>query len=58
MTRGLPAGVVQGSMECTQRPHPRFGSGDADIARASQRQHAVEDMDRDVDFSHPTFVYT
>ena len=39
-------------------PNPRLGSDDADIARASQLQHAVEDMDRHVHFSHPTFVYT
>jgi hypothetical protein len=31
---------------------------DADIVRASELQHAVEDMDRHTDFSHPTFVYT
>jgi hypothetical protein len=39
-------------------PNPRLGSDDADIARASQLQHAVEDMDRHVHFSHPTFVHT
>jgi hypothetical protein len=30
----------------------------ADIVRTSQHRHAVEDMDRHADFSHPTFVYT
>jgi len=39
-------------------PNPRSGSDDADIARASEHQHAVEDIDRHVDFSHPTFVDT
>jgi len=39
-------------------PNPCLGSDDADIARASQLQHAVEDMDRHVHFSHPTFVHT
>jgi hypothetical protein len=39
-------------------PNPRLGSDDAGIARASQIQHAVEDVDRHVDFSHPTFVPT
>jgi hypothetical protein len=34
------------------------GSDDAHIARASQLQHAIEDMNRHADFSHPTFVYT
>src|SRR5208282_411013 len=35
-------------------PNPCLGSDDADIARASQLQHAVEDMDRHVHFGHPT----
>jgi hypothetical protein len=39
-------------------PNPRLGSDDADIAWTSQLQHAIEDMDRHADFSHPTFVYT
>jgi hypothetical protein len=33
-------------------------SGNADIVRASQLQHAVEGMHSYVDFSHPTFVRT
>jgi len=37
---------------------PRLGSGNADIVRASQFQHAVEDMHSHVDFGLPTFVYT
>jgi hypothetical protein len=51
-TRAFYASVVQGSAVCTQRPNPRLGSDDADIVRASQRQHVVEDMDRYADFSH------
>jgi len=39
-------------------PNPSLGSDDADIVRASELQHAIEDIDRHVDFSHPTFVYT
>jgi hypothetical protein len=35
-----------------------FGSDDADVIRASQLQHAVEDMHSYVNFSHPTFVST
>ena len=35
-----------------------LGSDDADIVRASELQHAIEDIDRHVDFGHPTFVYT
>src|SRR3712207_3815510 len=37
-------------------PHPRSGSGNADIARASQLQHAVEDMRSYIDFGRTTFV--
>jgi hypothetical protein len=51
------ASVVRGSEVCTQRPHPSFGVV-ADIVRASELQHAVEDVDRHVNFSHPTFAYT
>ena len=39
-------------------PCPRFGSDGADIARASQLQHTVEDMNSRVDFGRPTFVST
>jgi hypothetical protein len=38
--------------------NPLLGSGDADIVRASELQHAIEDIDRHVDFGHPRFVYT
>jgi hypothetical protein len=49
----IPAWCID--QECVRNdPNPRLGSDDADIARASQLLHAVEDMDRDVDFSHPT----
>src|SRR4051794_16501219 len=37
-------------------PYLVLGSGDADIARASQLQHAVEDMHRHVDFSRSPFI--
>jgi hypothetical protein len=37
-------------------PCPRFGSDGADIARASQLQHTVEDINRHVDFGRPTLV--
>ena len=37
---------------------PVLVSGDADIIRASQHQHAVEDLDRHNDFSRSTLVYT
>jgi hypothetical protein len=36
------ASVVHGSREWAQRPLPRRGSVDADTARASELQHAVE----------------
>ena len=39
-------------------PNPFLGSDDADIVRAAQLQHTVEDINRHVDFSRPTFVYT
>src|SRR3954465_5619840 len=47
---------------CTDQWYRRNGpcfvlwSGDADIARASQLQHAVEDMNRHLDFSRPTLI--
>ena len=31
---------------------------DADIVRASQLPHTVEEINCHIDFSHPTFVYT
>jgi len=33
-------------------------SDDADLARASRREHAVEDMNSLVDVDYPTFVHT
>jgi hypothetical protein len=39
-------------------PNLHLASDDADITRASQLQHPVEDIDHHVDFGHPTFVYT
>ena len=50
--------VVHGSEVETQQPLPRLRSGNADIARASKLQHAVEDMHGHVDFRRPTFVHT
>ena len=50
--------VVHGSGVETQHPLPRLGSGDADIARTSKRQHAVEDVGCNIDFRRPTFVLT
>src|SRR4051812_12270726 len=37
-------------------PHPRLGSGDADVGRASQLQHAVQDRDADVHLRGLTLV--
>src|SRR4051812_6299228 len=39
-------------------PDPVLGSGDADGLRASQLQHAVQDMDRYVHLGGPTLVRT
>jgi hypothetical protein len=39
-------------------PFPKLGLGHADIVRASHLQHAIEGVDRHVNFSRPTFVYT
>ena len=50
--------VVHGSEVETQQPLSRLGSGNADIARASKLQHAVEDVNGDIDFRCPTFVHT
>jgi hypothetical protein len=36
------AAVVHGSGTWAQSPHPRLDSCDADVARASQLQHAVQ----------------
>ena len=50
--------VVQWIKDASMMTPIALESDDADIVRASQIQHAVEDIDRHVDFSHPTFVYT
>jgi hypothetical protein len=39
-------------------PFPNFGSGHADIVRASHLQHAIEGVDSHVNLSRPTSVYT
>ena len=39
-------------------PDPALGSGDTDIAWASQIQHPVEDMDSHVNLGRPTLVFT
>jgi hypothetical protein len=57
-SRGAWGSVVHGSAVCTQRPNPLLGSDAADIARASKLPHAVQDIDRHVDFGYSTFVYT
>ena len=36
--------------------HPFRISGDADIVRASQLQRAIERINRNADFSRPTFI--
>src|SRR4051812_21937031 len=37
-------------------PYPVLGSCDADVGRASQLQHAVQDLDRHVHLRRPTLV--
>src|SRR4051794_24852608 len=39
-------------------PTPVLGSCDADVIRASQLQHAVQDLDRHVHLSRPTLIRT
>ncbi len=48
--------VVQGSGGWAQCPQPRLRSGDADVARASEIQHAVERVDCDRDLGRPALV--
>src|SRR3954464_10050506 len=50
--------VLHGSGSRAHRPLPRPGSGDADGLRASQLQHAVQDLDRHVHLSRPTLIRT
>ena len=54
-TVGQRGAWISGLYATTQSP---LGSDNADIARASEFQHAVQDIERHVDFSDPTFVYT
>ena len=49
-------GCVARIGERAQRPQPQPGLGDADVFRASQLQHAVEDMDRHVHLTCPTLI--
>src|SRR3954471_14172372 len=50
--------VLHGSGSRAHWPLPRPGSGDADGLRASQLQHAVQDLDRHVHLSRPTLIRT
>jgi Transposase len=50
--------VVHGSEVSAPWAQSLSGSDDADIVRASQLQHTVEEINRHIDFRHPTFVYT
>src|SRR4051812_19494539 len=50
--------MVHGSGMRAQLPQPCLGSGDADVGRASQLQHAVQDLDRHVHLSRPTLIRT
>src|SRR5215218_6130863 len=43
-------------MEGRTHPNPVLGSCDADGLRASQLQHAVEDVDGNVHLGHPTLI--
>src|SRR3954447_26642087 len=58
LTLSTRVAVLHGSGERAQCPQPRLGSGDADIVRASQLQHAVEHVDCHVHLSRPTLVRT
>src|SRR4051812_39897612 len=55
---------IRGGPWCTDQgagamdPYPVLGSCDADGLRASQLQHAVQDLDGDVHLSRPTLVRT
>lgn len=50
------ATVLQGPRVWAQLPPPRLWSGDADEARAPERQHEVEGMYNDGHLGRPTFV--
>src|ERR671932_168280 len=55
---GPCASVVHGSDVSSNCPHPRSRSGKADVVRASQLQHAVEDIYSYVNLSRTMFVQT
>src|SRR5215207_6680832 len=48
--------VLHGSGMRAQLPQPCLGSGDADVGRASELQHAVQDLDGDGRLGRPTLV--
>src|SRR4051794_38934075 len=48
--------VLHGSGSRAHWPLPRPGSSGADVIRASERQHAVEDLDRHVHLGGPTLI--
>src|SRR3954468_16377223 len=50
--------VLHGSGSLAHWPLPRPGSSGADVIRASELQHAVQDLDRHVHLSRPTLVRT
>src|SRR4051812_20719036 len=51
-----PFTVLHGSGSRAHWPLPRPGSSGADVLRASELQHAVQDLDRHVHLSRPTLV--
>src|SRR4051794_22279124 len=48
--------LLHGSGSRAHWPLPRRGSSGADVLRASELQHAVEDVDTDIDLGHATPV--
>ena len=48
--------MLHGSGQRARQPQPRPRLGDADVVWASQRQHAVENMDRHIDLGGPTLL--
>src|SRR4051812_24650825 len=50
--------VLHGSGSLAHWPLPCPGSSGADVIRASQLQHAVQDLDRHVHLSRPTLIRT
>src|SRR3954464_4848562 len=53
-----PVTVLHGSGSLAHWPLPRPGSSGADVLRASELQHAVQDLDRHVHLSRPTLIRT